>query len=172
MLLVVGILFATFRGPLEQGMLHLLGSSGASIASTTHFTFIALQIIFGLAFLFLLVGFLISYLEYRTYRFTLEEFDLKVERGILTKHEISISYRQIQDVNIERSLFYQLFGISKLVIMSAGREDPGLHDEAQAEVILDPLDKNMAEEIREELQGRIGVQVVEPESKRREGQFS
>ena len=121
---------------------------------------------FLLAFVSLLsyyAGFLISWLTYRNYIFMLEEYDLKIRKGILSKQEISIPYRQIQDVSVNRSITYRLLGLSRLVLTTAGQEEPGVPDETDG--VLDPLDRNLAEQVRQELERRIGVQLVENEFK-------
>jgi putative membrane protein len=113
----------------------------------------------GLAVLGFFLGFLVAWLVYYFYTFTMEEFDLRLKRGVLHREEISIPYRQMQNVNIVRSLFYQIIGVSKLYIDSAGHEEPGAPDES--EIILKPIEKEVAEQIRSLLEHRIGVQMVE-----------
>lgn len=108
-------------------------------------------------------GIIISWLAYQNHTFTVQEFDLKIKRGILNKEEISIPYRQIQDVDIERSILYGLLGISRLVIITAGEEKPAGIEETSG--ILDPIDKELAEEIQNNLQEKIGIQTVETEAK-------
>ncbi len=101
----------------------------------------------------------ISWLIYHHYRFMLELYDIKIRKGIFNIKEISIPYRQIQDVNVDRSLFYRLLGVSKVIITTAGQEAPGERDESDG--VLDPIDRDVAENIRQELERRIGVQLVE-----------
>jgi len=116
-------------------------------------------ILLGLSLVVFIVGLLITWLIYHFYTFSLEEFNLRLRRGVLHREEISIPYRQMQNVNIVRSLFYQILGVSKLYIDSAGHEQPGVTDES--EIILQPIEKEIAAEIRALLQHRIGVQIVE-----------
>lgn len=133
---------------------------GASALEIYSYDFVLL--IFTLAFILFIIGYVSAYFEYKNYSFTLEEYSLKVRKGIMSKEEISVPYRQIQDVNIERSFIYQIFGVSRLVFITAGREEPDIHEETEA--VLDPLEKNVAEEVREELLRHIGVQKVENEN--------
>jgi uncharacterized membrane protein YdbT with pleckstrin-like domain len=115
--------------------------------------------LFLLGVIAFLLGFIVTSLQYRNYTFTLDEFDLKMRRGIMSRKEISISYRQIQAIDIVRTMAYRLFGLSRLVMITAGHDDPGTDEEA--DTVLDPIDKGLAEEVRDFLQRKIGVQVVE-----------
>ncbi len=124
---------------------------------------IGLAALLFLAILFFILGFIIAILEYKTYSFTLEEFSLVMRQGILNRKEDSVPYRQIQDVNIERPLIYLVLGLSKIIFITAGHEEAGEHE--QTEIVLAPIDKDRAEEIREKLEREIGVQVVEDEKK-------
>ena len=118
---------------------------------------------FVLAILAFLIAFLISALEYRNFGFVFEEFNLILRKGILNRTETSIPYRQIQDVDITRSLGLQILGLSKLNIQTAGHVEKG--EEGSAEIVLEPIERDMAEDIRIKLQREVGVQVVESEEK-------
>jgi uncharacterized membrane protein YdbT with pleckstrin-like domain len=130
----------------------------SSMVVETYIGYLVL-ILLGLALIGFVGGILLAWLFYHYYTFTLGDYDLRLKRGILHREEISIPYRQMQNVNIIRSLFYQIIGVSKLYIDSAGNEDPGEPD--TSEIILRPIEKELAEEIRSLLQHRIGVQMVE-----------
>lgn len=113
-------------------------------------------------FLFLLffaLAFLVGWLIYINYKFFLGEDSLKIKRGILNKEEVAIPYRQIQDVDIERDLSFQMIGLSRIVILTAGHEEENPHD-AESEGILPALDKDLAEWLQRELLQRANVQKV------------
>ncbi len=111
-----------------------------------------------------LVGILISWLEYTNYTYRLDEFNFLIKRGILDKKETLISYRQIQDVNIDRPIVYQLLGLSKLILkITSNDEQNGF---VIVEIKIDALDKNVAEEVRNILEKKIGIQVVEDKFKK------
>ena len=97
--------------------------------------------LFIIVILVFIVGYAISLIEYRNYSFTFEEFDLRMKHGVITRAEISIPYRQIQDVNIHEEN----------------------NEKEMAEVILEPIEHEFAEEIRNLLERKIGVQVVKDE---------
>lgn len=109
-----------------------------------------LSIIFGLPYAWLL---------YKRSIFRIEEFGIKIKSGLIKKHEVMIPYRQIQSVNIIRTLAHQALGLSKLVMVTAGdREEKTDHE---VEIVLEPVDKPLAEAIRDALQQKIGVQTVQ-----------
>lgn len=122
----------------------------------------AIPALFFLAIIFICFGFVVSSLQYRFFVFTLEEFGLHLRKGILNVEEITIPYRQMQDVDVTRSILYRLLGLSRLVVFSAGHEQPD--EPEQTDTLFDPIDSDIAEEIRIILDRRIGVQVIEHET--------
>ncbi len=113
-------------------------------------------VMFGLVFF-------VSLLVYKNYKFALGEDSLKIKRGILEKEEIAIPYRQIQDVDIERDLSFQMMGLSRIMILTAGHEDVGRPGEDDSEGILPALDKDLAEWLQQELLRRANIQKVAEE---------
>lgn len=107
--------------------------------------------------------FLISWLVYKNYKFALGEDSLRIKRGILEKEEVAIPYRQIQDVDIERDLSFQMMGLSRIMILTAGHEDIGKPGEDDSEGILPALDKDLAEWLQRELLQRANIQKVAEE---------
>lgn len=165
-LLFISILVTNMNQFIIQSVLQALNMSGqyteGSIYTVaTIFGYIVI-ILYILTVLLFILGYVISKLTYHFYTFTLEEFDLRLKRGILHLETVSIPYRQVQDVNINRSLFYRMLGLSRIIIDSAGHEEK--EDLNETNIVLEPIDKNVAEEIRKLLQRKIGVQVIEKEA--------
>ncbi len=130
-----------------------------TLAQAADYLELGILILLLLSLVVFFLGAIVALLVYHFYTFTIEEFDLRLRRGVLHREEISIPYRQMQNVNIVRSLFYQIIGVSKLYIDSAGHEEPNGAD--VSEIILQPIERDLADEIRALLQHRIGVQIVE-----------
>jgi len=107
-----------------------------------------------------LITILIVWLEYINFRFILGDNAFKVRRGVLRKEEVAIPYRQIQNVNIKRAFFDQIIGVSKLIILTAGREDKDEEIWSEAEGVLPSLDKNIARQIQEDLLKRANIERV------------
>jgi uncharacterized membrane protein YdbT with pleckstrin-like domain len=101
-----------------------------------------------------------AWLTYSNFKFFLGEDSLKIKRGILSKEEVAIPYRQIQDVDIERDLSYRMFGVSRLVILTAGNEDEKKPGQNESEGIFPAIDKDLAEWLQSELLKRANVQKV------------
>jgi membrane protein YdbS with pleckstrin-like domain len=114
--------------------------------------------LFILALLVCLIGVIIARIEYSNFSFTLEEFDMKLKRGVFTVTEISIPYRQMQDINIERNMMHRFTKTSRVIIDSAGHEEAD--EKNETDIVLDPIDREVADDIRLMLQRKIGVQVV------------
>lgn len=144
-------------------LLSLGGQSGASAASSvSSLVSFVVSGCFLIGLFLLLVGFAASWIQYRNFTFDFGEFDLHLSRGIIDRRETSIPYRQIQDVNIQRNFDHLLMGLAKIVMTTAGHEENG--EKGMSEIVLDPLDKGVAEEIRNLLERKVGVQVVVDES--------
>ncbi len=103
--------------------------------------------------------FLITWLIYRNYKFYLGDDALKIKNGVLNKEETAIPYRQIQNVDIGRNLSFQMLGLSRLVILTAGEEEEK-SGEDESEGILPAMDKDLAEWLQAELLKRANVQKV------------
>jgi len=110
----------------------------------------------------LLIGGVIGYLRYVTYKFCLADDALLIEQGILNKERVSIPYRQVQNINLKRNIIDRLLGVSHLIILTAGHEDsrdPG-DPNYQAEGQLPLLDKHRAEQIQSELLQHTNTQRI------------
>ena len=118
----------------------------------------------GLLFIVVLaITFFVTWLIYSHYKFCLGDDSLKIKRGILNKEEVAIPYRQIQDVDIKRDLSFQMLGLSRIVILTAGHEEDEKPGEDESEGILPALDKKLAEWMQAELFKRANVQKVTEE---------
>jgi uncharacterized membrane protein YdbT with pleckstrin-like domain len=105
------------------------------------------------------IGFLAAWLTYKNFKFSLGDDSLKIKRGILNKEEVAIPYRQIQDVDIQRDFSFQMMGLSRIMILTAGHEDEK-PSEDDSEGILPALDKDLAEWLQAELLKRANIQKV------------
>ncbi len=161
LLLATGLLVA--KGGLAvliSKPLALAGVTNASAAALSNLNYITAGL-FIIALLVCLIGVLIARMQYAHYTFTFEEFDMKLTHGIIAIIQISIPYRSMQDINIERNLGHRLSGTSRVIINSAGHEESDERNET--DIVLDPISEDRAEDIRLMLQRKIGVQVVQGE---------
>jgi len=161
-LLLVAAILLSLKS-IVQTLLYSVFAKGGQVSATTAATISSALVAVILGFLVvslvvLLIGIVVARLQYRNTTYTFEEFNLCVRRGILRRTETSIPYRQIQDVDVDRSLVYQMMGLSRLTIITAGHEEVSEHE--RVEVVLEPLQKEVASDIREMLERKIGVQVV------------
>lgn len=109
--------------------------------------------VYSLSILGAIVSAAWGWLEHHFYRFVLGPDAFHIRHGVLHKREMTVTYDQIQTVDIQRSLLFLILGLSRLVVLSAGHEN--VHNpEAQAEGILPILDKTVAEKLRTELAKR------------------
>ena len=160
----IAIIAAIMGNVLVRGIVDLLSAAGpvsrpvqlavASFVSNGIFALIAVGIVI------FMIAFVKSSLEYRNLSFTLEELNLKIKRGILSTTETSTPYRQIQGVEIERSVNYKMMGLSRLVLNTT-KETEGSTNHETDRIILEPIDAILAEEVREVLERKIGVQIIE-----------
>lgn len=117
-------------------------------------------VLFLLIFAFTLF---VVWITYRNYKYCLGDNSLKIKRGVFSKEEVAIPYRQIQDVDIKRDLSFQMMGLSRIIILTAGHEDEAPGD-SESEGILPAIDKDLAEWLQAELLKRANVQKVTEEA--------
>ena len=132
------------------------------VGNLTNYTVMAAWICLALFLAALAITFLVAWLIYVNFKYCLGDDSLKIKRGILNKEEVAIPYRQIQDVDIKRDISFQMLGLSRIVILTAGHDDdkPG-SDESEG--ILPALDRDLAEWMQAELLKRANVQKVTEE---------
>jgi uncharacterized membrane protein YdbT with pleckstrin-like domain len=118
--------------------------------------------ILGLSALFavgIIIAAFISWVVYVNHGFMLTDDALKIKRGLLTKIENSIPYRQIQSIDVERTLGHQMLGLSRLIIITAGHDIPTT-ERNESIGVLPVIDKGIAVTLQDELLKRTDVQKV------------
>lgn len=75
--------------------------------------------IFGLI-LYFIVLLIITLFIYNNFMYEINEDGLRIQSGVINKHSVALPYEQIQNVNIERTLFDRLLGFSRISIETAG----------------------------------------------------
>ncbi len=92
-----------------------------------------------------------SRIIYKNTGFTLGEDALTLRHGVFTKEEFAIPYRQIQNIEIERTLGERFLGISKLIIQTAGHENDEEEKKDDSEGIIPAVDRDIAVSLETEL---------------------
>jgi len=106
------------------------------------------------------ISYIFAWLTYINYVFLMAEDSFKIKRGIFNKTENAIPYRQIQNVDIERDLMFQMLGLSRLIILTAGHEDEAHKGGDEAEGIIPAIDQKLAEWMQTELLKKADIQKV------------
>jgi uncharacterized membrane protein YdbT with pleckstrin-like domain len=141
----------------------LIVASYKSIINEDVFAFIMRT---GFGFLALITGIslLIVLIEYFSVSFSIEENSFRLKDGIINIREQSISFRQIQNIDISRPLLYRFMGMSRVIILTAGNEDNDrpteIENDNESELIIDLIEKAKAEQLQHELLERAHIQVV------------
>lgn len=139
----------------------IMRSLSITPAETVPFFRAAGMVCWAIFFLSLIVAIISSKVKYRSYGYCLSEDALKIRQGIMSKVEMAIPYRQIQNVNIERSFSEQVFGLSRLIVLTAGEDDDNEKtkgDESQG--VLPAIDQALALQLQNELIRKADVQKV------------
>jgi len=114
---------------------------------------------FGLAIISGIIALFIARFVYKTQGFCISPDSFKMRSGIFVKQETAIPYRQIQNVSTERGIIQQMWGVSKIVIVTAGQDDQKTdHNESKA--VIQSIDKELAVELQDELLRRADVERV------------
>ena len=121
---------------------------------------IAALVLPSLILLALFVGFVATLVWYYSFRYKLGDNDLSFEKGLISRQEISIPFRQIQNADIEQSILFRIFNLADLVILTAGREDPDRATENESEIVMPALDADEARHLHEYLLDRANVQKI------------
>jgi putative membrane protein len=135
-----------------------------SVGNLTSYTRMAAWIALVLFVVVFAITLLVAWLIYKNYKYCLGDDSLKIKRGILNKEEVAIPYRQVQDVDLKRDLSFQMLGLSRIIIITAGHEDDEKPGDDDTEGILPALDKDLAEWLQAELLKRANVQKVTQEA--------
>ncbi len=93
--------------------------------------------------------FSIAWLKYKSVKFMLDEFSFHVQKGIFSKSDIAIPYKQIQNVNHEQSFNEKMLGIARIIIETAGTDES--QSNAKSEGVLPVLDSTLAIALEKEL---------------------
>ncbi len=87
-----------------------------------------------------LLAMTIAIIDYFRFFFHIKDDELRVQKGILTKKNLSIPFDRIQTVNLEQNLIHQMFNVVKVVVDTAGS--------VQNEFEFEALKKDKAEALR------------------------
>ena len=119
-------------------------------------------IIWAIFVLTFFITYFVTYLVYDNYLFMLGDEALRIKRGILAKEEIAIPYRQIQDVDVEQSITDRMWGVARVAILTAGREEGKGEDgsDDESEGVFPALEKGLADRLQSELLRRTDIQKV------------
>ncbi|MFA6158422.1 MAG: PH domain-containing protein [Candidatus Paceibacterota bacterium] len=115
---------------------------------------------FAIALIALLTAFISSRLLYKSSGFMCSDDSLRIKRGIMTIQEVAIPYRQIQNIEIERTFRQRMLGLSRLVIYTASRDDEGGSKDLREEGVIPSIDEDIAVRLQNELLKRANVQKV------------
>ena len=159
---MVLLFLALILGSMKDFLGQILSGGAVNHTISSIISLIAMIILF-VALIMFIIGYIIALISYRNYTFTLEEFGLKLRKGIFNIEEITVPYRQIHGVDVVQPIVYRLFGVSRLVLTTAGVEDK--KEGADSNTVFDPIDSYLAEGVRVMLQRKVGVQIVEGEKK-------
>lgn len=100
-------------------------------------------------FLFLcVISYISALLQYRFYKYELGKDGFKKEFGFIQKRYTIIPYDRIQNIDIKRTLFARILGLSELYIQTAGTTSSQFRG---AEGRLPGITKVVAEQLRDEL---------------------
>jgi len=89
-----------------------------------------------------LIGTIMNAFYARSIRYALREDDLLVKRGVMSQEIVAVPYGRMQVVDVERSFFQRMFGLSELTMVTAASgakaNIPGLK-QADADELRDHL---------------------------------
>ncbi len=115
---------------------------------------ILIAILFLSGVLAVIFGILSAIFRYASLTYTLGDYAFKLEKGLISKNEISIPYKNIQAVDTDQSVMYRIFGLSTLIIVSAGNSQDSKIKTSEK---FDLIDDSVADYLKEELLKRASL---------------
>ena len=114
--------------------------------------FVLFTALFFIAFV-IAMTYVWSRLEVHFYRYDVTDLGFVKEHGIINKRYVTIPYEKIQNVDIDRSIFARIAGVSDIMIQTAGYAGFSSRGGAQRvpEGYLPGLPPDVAEELRDTL---------------------
>ncbi len=94
-------------------------------------------------------------LTYRFWTYDITEDAYKIEQGVIWKRYVSIPYERIQNIDIHRGILARILGLSELRIQTAGFGGQRGKWGAFSEGRLPGIEKQKAEQLREDLISRV-----------------
>ncbi len=153
--IVLGVALLIFSFVLlsfKQDIISIISSVGLPISVAEYMILIA----FTISVLVMALSSFASWIKYISCDFTLDENALNIRRGFFNKKEISIPYRQVQNINIEQSFRYKMMGLSKLIILTDGdREDNKMNRDG----VFDVINQDIAKNIRDFILQRTNIKI-------------
>ena len=98
----------------------------------------------------------LGWLEYKHYGVFIEENSFRVTKGMFNEQEIGVSYRFVQEVQLERSISDQAFGVSNLTVLVLG-EAQGMPFSEISKIDLPSIEQKKAAEIQNYILNRSGA---------------
>ena len=114
--------------------------------------------LFLISALLIIYGIVMSYISYIGCSYNLGENAFSITKGYFNKREISIPYRQIQNIDIEQSFQFKMMGVCKLVILTAGNDNNNQNGEAEG--VFDVIDFKIASNIKESILQKSNIEPV------------
>jgi putative membrane protein len=126
----------------SPSLIHLLPFHASQITKTG----LPALIVFGIvAILFIVIG---AWIEYASVKFMFDDFAFHIEHGLISKSEIAIPFRQIQNVSHQQTLGEKMWGIVRVIVETAGTDDMR---NARSGGVLPVLDADLAFALEQEL---------------------
>lgn len=66
-------------------------------------------------------------LDYRNFRWRLDDEGLEIQRGVVWKHVVSVPHERIQHTDVTRGPIERRFGLATLVVHTAGTHNSEIH---------------------------------------------
>lgn len=107
-------------------------------------------LIAGIIFLVIL-QFVYSYLSYLKYQFQIKKNAFILQKGVIKRSTVEIPFHRIQNINLQQSIFQQLFGVVGFQIETAGEKISEIKIKALSSSTAKALKEALLEELNEEV---------------------
>ncbi|MEI7513538.1 MAG: PH domain-containing protein [bacterium] len=103
-----------------------------------------------------LIAIIRTLINHMTFYFMLDEQGISIKQGLIHKNETTTPYRHIENVDMDQPLFYRMFGMCRLHIITGGEDDDNNHSH-QTEIKFPFVEKTFADDVRKEIFSRTSL---------------
>lgn len=103
------------------------------------------------SFCFFFVAVLRAHVEYRQFKFSLDEHSFRIQKGLFRIREYTFPYNQVANVHIEQPYHWRALGLASVDIVSASDVFDTSYKKKKGDYLIPVMDKRIAKQLRSQI---------------------